>query len=140
MDTSKKLTVVTQFISDNGSQNETLKEVKRLYLQNGKVLETIATIQNGKLYKAIENDSCMNGSVGDDAYMRLGGYTVFTKSLRMGAVLTMSLWTDESMRWFDEIDGSPCTSPGGKDAVIAKNKNSFVEFSNNQYGDINSMY
>jgi cellulose 1,4-beta-cellobiosidase len=140
MDTSKKLTVVTQFISDNGSQNEILKEVRRSDLQNGNVLETVATIQIGKLYNTIENDSCMNGSVEDDTYMHLGGYAAFTKSLRMGAILTMSFWTDGSMRWLDEIDGWPCTSPGGKDAVIAKNKNSFVEFSKIQYVDINTTY
>jgi cellulose 1,4-beta-cellobiosidase len=141
VDTSKKFTVVTQFVSDNGLATGNLKEVRRLYVVNGKVLETVAKIQNGKPYNTIGNDYCTNGSAGDDAYMRLGGDAAFTKSFKRGAVLAMSLWTDGSMGWLDEIDGGgPCKSPGGKDGVIAKNKNSFVEYSNIRYGDIDTTY
>ncbi len=39
MDSTQKMTVVTQFITTDGSDNGDLKEVKRLYVQNGRVIE-----------------------------------------------------------------------------------------------------
>jgi cellulose 1,4-beta-cellobiosidase len=39
LDSTQKMTVVTQFITTDGSDNGDLKEVKRLYVQNGRVIE-----------------------------------------------------------------------------------------------------
>ena len=39
MDSTQKMTVVTQFITTDGSDNGDLKEVKRFYVQNGRVIE-----------------------------------------------------------------------------------------------------
>jgi cellulose 1,4-beta-cellobiosidase len=38
VDTSKVFTVVTQFISSNNSTSGTLSEIRRLYVQGGKVI------------------------------------------------------------------------------------------------------
>lgn len=38
VDTSKPMTVVTQFITDDGTDTGTLKRIHRLYVQDGKVI------------------------------------------------------------------------------------------------------
>jgi cellulose 1,4-beta-cellobiosidase len=44
VDTSKPLTVVTQFITEGGKDNGVLQQIKRFYVQNGKVIPN----SNGK--------------------------------------------------------------------------------------------
>ena len=39
IDTTKPLTVVTQFFTDDGTSNGNLKNIRRKYVQNGKVIE-----------------------------------------------------------------------------------------------------
>jgi cellulose 1,4-beta-cellobiosidase len=39
VDTSKKFTIVTQFITSNGQSSGTLSEIRRIYVQNGKVIQ-----------------------------------------------------------------------------------------------------
>ena len=38
VDTSQKFTIVTQFISDDGTTDGNLAEIRRFYVQNGKVI------------------------------------------------------------------------------------------------------
>jgi cellulose 1,4-beta-cellobiosidase len=39
VDSSQKVQVVTQFITDSGTATGNLVEIRRLYVQNGKVIE-----------------------------------------------------------------------------------------------------
>lgn len=39
VDTGKKIQVVTQFITDNGQDDGNLVEIKRLFVQDGKVID-----------------------------------------------------------------------------------------------------
>jgi hypothetical protein len=104
------------------------------------MFETVAKIQNGKSYTTIGDDYCTNGSAGDGAYNRFGGDKAAMKSSKRGAVLAMSLSTDGSMGWLDEIADGSCPSPGGKDGVLAKNKDAYVELSEIHIGDIDSTW
>ena len=47
VDSSKKMTVVTQFITDDGTDTGELVEMRRLYVQDGKVIENSVTNQPG---------------------------------------------------------------------------------------------
>ena len=47
VDSSKKMTVVTQFITDDGTDNGELVEMRRIYVQDGKVIENSITNQPG---------------------------------------------------------------------------------------------
>jgi cellulose 1,4-beta-cellobiosidase len=138
VNTNQPVTVVTQFISDTETGN--LKEVKRLYIQGGKVTQTVAKIHNGKQYRTIGDDFCTNGSAGGDAYARFGGDAAFTASFKRGVVLALSLGIDRSMGWLSEIADGPCSSPGGKEGVIAQNQDSYVVISNLKYGDLDTTY
>ena len=39
VDSTQKVTVVTQFLTTDGSDNGNLKEVRRFYVQNGRVIQ-----------------------------------------------------------------------------------------------------
>ena len=44
---NKKMTVVTQFITDDGTDTGELVEMRRIYVQDGKVFENSVTNQPG---------------------------------------------------------------------------------------------
>jgi len=56
VDTEKDITVVTQFITDDGTDNGKLKEMRRLYVQDGKVIAN-PTASYGS-YDSISNEQC----------------------------------------------------------------------------------
>merc|ERR1712029_402526 len=47
VDTSKPMTVVTQFHTDDGTDNGELVEIRRLYVQDGRVIENSITQWDG---------------------------------------------------------------------------------------------
>ena len=51
VDSSRPLTLVTQFITDDGTDNGDLVEMRRLYVQNGKVIANSVTNVPG--YQAV---------------------------------------------------------------------------------------
>ena len=64
VDSSKKMTVVTQFITDDGTDNGELVEMRRIYVQDGKVIENSITNQPGMQVQSRlfpMNSSNMNG-------------------------------------------------------------------------------
>ena len=50
VDSSKKMTVVTQFITDDGTDTGELVEMRRIYVQDGKVIKNSVTNQPGNLH------------------------------------------------------------------------------------------
>ncbi|KAJ3480676.1 hypothetical protein NLJ89_g12267 [Agrocybe chaxingu] len=59
VDTTKKFTVVTQFISDNGSANGRLKEIRRIYVQDGRVIQNSKVNVPGiSAYDSISEEFC----------------------------------------------------------------------------------
>ena len=57
VDTSRKFTVVTQFITHDGTDNGDVVEVKRKYVQDGKVIDTPKVSIAGKEFDSI-TDVC----------------------------------------------------------------------------------
>jgi cellulose 1,4-beta-cellobiosidase len=141
VDPTKKITVVTQFKTVDGTDMGQLKEVRRLYISGGKTVQNNVKTQNGKPFDSIGDDFCANGSSGDANYVARGGDRGFTTSFRRGAVLAMSIWTDGSMGWLNSGDAGPCgNAAGGKDGLARQYPNAYVEFSNIRFGDIDSTY
>lgn len=140
VDTKSKFTVVTQFVTDSGTDTGNLVEIRRKYVQNGKVIENnVRTLQNDK-WDSITDDYCTKAA-GAQAYVTKGGNGAFTKSFTRGAVLALSLWTDGSMAWLDASDNGRCPNAGySKDQLAADNPNAHIEFSNIKFGDIGTTY
>ncbi|KAK2023718.1 family 7 glycosyl hydrolase [Colletotrichum zoysiae] len=152
VDTSKKMTVVTQFIEDGGA----LSEIKRLYVQGGKVIANPASAVSGVDGGSITKDFCaaQKKAFGDqDVFAQKGGLEQMGKALAEGMVLVMSVWDDHhsNMLWLDSTYPTNSSGPGavrgvcGTDSGVpadieAQAPNSNVVFSNIKFGPIGSTF
>merc|ERR1712137_1533138 len=99
------MTVVTQFITSDGTDNGDLTEIRRLYVQNGEVIQNSASIIDGKEHDAAVTDDMCNAQktfFGDyDHHQEKGGLKSMGEALKRGMVLTLSVWDDFAthMRW-----------------------------------------
>lgn len=159
VDTSKPFTVVTQFITQDGTPNSDLVEIRRVYVQNGKIIPNSAANFTGfKPYTSISDQYCTDQKTlfGDkNEFEALGGLKGVGQALGNGMVLVMSLWDDHAahMLWLDSDypTNAPTTQPGiargtcditsGDPSYVEQNyPNAYVKFSNIKYGDIGSTY
>lgn len=106
VDTSKPFTVVTQFITSDNTDTGDLSEIKRLYVQNGNVIQNPSVTVSGKTYSSITDEFCSNEKklFGDtDDFSNKGGLKAMGGSLERGMVLVMSMWDDHAanMLWLD---------------------------------------
>lgn len=152
VDTTKKFTVVTQFI---GSP---LKEIKRFYVQNGKLIPNSQSTIAGNEGNSITPAFCDAQKVafGDrDTFKEQGGFPSMSDALGKGMVLVMSLWDDHyaNMLWLDStfpVDKDPeqpgigrgtCDTSSGVPAdVESQNGGASVIYSNIKFGPINSTF
>ncbi|KAI0085767.1 cellulase [Irpex rosettiformis] len=159
VDTSRKFTVVTQFITTDGTANGDLHEIRRLYVQDGKVIQNSAvSIPGIDSVNSITDNFCAQQKTvfGDTNYFAtLGGLKKMGDALKAGMVLAMSVWDDHaaSMQWLDSnypADGD-ATNPGvargtcSADSGLPTNVESqaasaSVSFSNIKWGDLNSTF
>ncbi|EOO01771.1 putative glycoside hydrolase family 7 protein [Phaeoacremonium minimum UCRPA7] len=154
VDTTKKFTVVTQFISSGGS----LSEIKRFYVQDGKTIPNSESTISGNSGNSVTPDFCKSQKTafGDqDIFNQKGGFAQFSKALSSGMVLVMSLWDDHyaNMLWLDStypVDASPdepgkgrgtCdTSSGVPSDIETSQASNQVIYSNIKFGPINSTF
>ncbi|KAF9563852.1 cellobiohydrolase I [Agrocybe pediades] len=157
VDTKKKMTVVTQFITNDGTANGRLVEIRRIYIQDGKVIQNSKTnIPGMDAYDSITDDYCVDQKTafGDvDSFNLKGGMKGMEDGLRNGMVLSLSIWDDHhsNMLWLDSTYPTDSTKPGaargscatdsGKPSDIESSiPNSSVTFSNIKIGDIGSTF
>ncbi|KAL1854463.1 hypothetical protein VTK73DRAFT_8737 [Phialemonium thermophilum] len=155
VDTTKKFTVVTQFLKgDDGN----LSEIKRYYVQNGKVIPNSESTIPGTSGNSITPDFCKAQKVafGDgDYFNEKGGFAQFSKALSGPMVLVMSLWDDHyaNMLWLDSTyptDADPSepgkgrgtcdTSSGVPSDIETSQASDKVVYSNIKFGPINSTF
>jgi len=157
VDSSQPVTVVTQFITDDGTDSGTLKEIRRLFVQNGKVIpEPMSNLGGDKEWDSLTDESCagMKAVFGDtNDFKRQGGMAQMSKQLDAGMVLVMSLWDDHSayMLWLDSTYPTDKTTPGGPrgdcptssgrpNDVESQTPGAYVKFSDVRFGEIGSTY
>jgi cellulose 1,4-beta-cellobiosidase len=158
VDSNKPVTVVTQFITANGQDSGELSEVRRLYVQNGKVIQNSNTNVSGiTTTNSITQAFCDETKVvfGDENdFKRKGGFSGLSKILDTGFVLVLSLWDDHdvNMLWLDSTyptdkagqpgaERGPCsTSSGDPKDVESQTPDAQVIFSDIRFGPIDSTY
>ncbi|OCB88151.1 cellobiohydrolaseI [Sanghuangporus baumii] len=159
VDTSQTITVVTQFLTADNTTSGQLSEIRRLYVQNGQVIQNSKTnIAGLDPYDSITDQFCTDQKevFGDtNSFSSLGGLQVMGESLDRGVVLVMSIWDDHTanMLWLDSnypTDADPSqpgvargncsTSSGVPEDVESQSPNSQVVFSNIKYGPIGSTF
>jgi cellulose 1,4-beta-cellobiosidase len=153
------MTVVTQFISSDGTDSGDLKEIKRLFVQNGKVIHHAFTnIPGVEPFNSLTDETCaaQKKAMGDvNDFAKHGGMKKMGEALKRGMVLVMSLWDDHyaHMLWLDSaypldqpvtkpgILRGPCaTTSGDPTDVESKQANANVKYYNVKYGEIGSTF
>ena len=144
VDTTRPFTVVTQFLSEDGTARGELAEIRRVYMQDGRAV-TRADVRNQTLdaletgLGAVTQDFCVGKNATD--FLRLGGLAGMGASLARGMVLVMSIWNSpgDFMEWLDQAPAGPCNATEGDPVNIQKNHpDASVVFSNIRWGDIGS--
>ncbi|EIM81682.1 cellobiohydrolase precursor [Stereum hirsutum FP-91666 SS1] len=158
VDTTQKMTVVTQFITDDGTDNGTLTEIKRIYIQNGVIIQNSDAAISGVNGSSITDDFCTAQKTAfddEDYFGTLGGLATMGEAFQSGMVLAMSLWDDHTanLLWLDSdypttsdvttpgvARGTCSTSSGLPSDVEANNATATVTYSNIKWGPIGSTF
>ena len=164
VDSTKPMTVVTQFITSDGTDSGDLTEIKRFYVQDGKKIETpdisLASPVTGEMetFDGITDDFCAASRAAfnetHNGFKDNGAMKGMGDALDRGMVLVMSLWDDHyaHMLWLDSVyptDEDPATNPGiargtcptdsgEPDDVEVNSPGANVTFSNVKIGTIGS--
>nr|ADB23428.1 CBH [Drepanopeziza brunnea f. sp. 'multigermtubi'] len=158
IDTSAKMTVVTQFITDDNTDTGTLVDIRRFYVQNGVTFANPNSTVAGVTENSLTDSFCeaQKTAFGDNnIFKEKGGLAAMGESLGRGVVLVMSIWDDHAanMLWLDSsypptkdpsapgVTRGTCAPTSGvpKD-VEASSPDSSVTFSNIKWGPIGSTF
>jgi cellulose 1,4-beta-cellobiosidase len=152
------ITVVTQFITDDGTSTGTLSEIKRYYVQNGVIYAQPDATVSGLSGNAIDETYCAAEQTvfaEEGSFSAHGGLASMSEAMSTGMVLVLSLWDDyyANMLWLDsdyptnETASTPgvargtCAITSGVPAnVESESPNSYVTYSNIRVGAINSTF
>jgi len=158
VDTTKPVTAVTQFITTDGTDTGDLKEIRRVWVQDGKAIGNPQVTVAGKTFDSLTDDTCdtMKATFGDiKDFEKKGGMKAMGESLERGVVLVMSLWDDHAvnMLWLDSdfplnkpkttpgVARGPCSTDSGKPTDVESNHpGSSVTYSDIKVGEIGSTF
>jgi cellulose 1,4-beta-cellobiosidase len=159
VDTTKKFTVVTQFITADNTATGALSEIRRFYVQNGVVIPNSMTNLPGlTTYNSVSDAFCaaQKTAVGDtNGFKTYGGMANMDTAFTNGVVLVLSIWDDYAvdMLWLDSyypptasqtapgVKRGTCATTSGKPAdVESASPNAQVIYSNIKLGSIGSTY
>jgi len=158
VDSTKPLQVVTQFITADGTDTGDLSEIRRIFVQDGKVIQHPKSNIPGldTQHDSITDGMCdaFKGIMNDPNDFKIkGGLKQMGKAMDGGMVLVMSIWDDHAanMLWLDSTYptdkttvGGPrgdCATTSGKPSdVESQHPNAGVKFSDIKIGDLNSTY
>jgi cellulose 1,4-beta-cellobiosidase len=158
IDTTKKITVVTQFLTSDGTASGALTEIRRFYVQNGVSIANSHVNLAGvsASYDSVTAPYCadvkaVEGDTND--WLAKGGMGPMDKAFVKGMVLVLSIWDDYAvnMLWLDSdypttadptapgvARGTCPTTSGVPSQVESQSPNSQVTYSNIKIGPIGS--
>jgi len=157
VDSSKPLTVVTQFLTHDGTDDGTLSEIVRVYVQDGKVIgHANSSIPNVTGHSSVTDGFCdaQKAAFGDfNHHQAKGGLQSMGETLKRGMVLSLSVWDDFSthMKWLDSkfpdnknqlgVTRGPCDGTTSHPEYVRQhNRNAYVTYKNIKYGEIGSTF
>jgi cellulase len=137
VNTSKPFRVVTQFHTDDQTVSGTLVEIRRLYIQDGRTINTSLVSLGHHAYDSLTADFCRASHA--KSFHRHGGLAAMGEALKRGMVLIMGIWGGEYMTWLDSGDAGPCSKREDRMSFIKKNSpDTTVKFDDIRWGDIGS--
>lgn len=157
LDSTKPMTVTTQFITEDGTDTGALKEIRRFYMQDGKKIENVMPTYPGadnKLSEDVCKAQMTNFSDRFDVFQKAGGMKGAGDAMKRGVTLVLSLWDDHEvgMIWLDATDPYPvpaskpwgalrgtCNQTSGNYSFVEKyHGDAYVLFSDIRHGEIGS--
>lgn len=153
-----KITVVTQFLTDDGTSSGNLVEIRRIYVQNGVVFQNSQANIAGVTGNSITDAFCdaQKTAFGDtNTFEQQGGLTKMGQAFQAGMVLVLSIWDDYAvdMLWLDSdypttsdpsspgVARGTCATTSGQPADVESSAASAtVTYSNIKVGDFNTTY
>ena len=143
VDTTKPVTVVTQFLTADGTDTGDLSEIRRFYLQDGAVIpNSHATILGAGAGDSISDDFCsaQKRAFSDpNVFQAKGGLKKMGEALERGMVLVLSLWDDTKvhMLWLDSAypTDAPASQPGVARGPCAGGESSSPSFLRSAHPD-----
>jgi cellulose 1,4-beta-cellobiosidase len=154
VDSTKDLTIVTQFVTNDGTDFGDLVDIKRFYVQDGRKIQNSESSMAGVSGSSVSDDFCdaMKTAFGDvNDFKRKGGLKAMGDALDRGMVLVMSLWDDSqsNMLWLDSnyplnkdpstpgVARGPCKATSGSPAHVRdKYPTASVEYKDIMVGPI----
>lgn len=157
VNTESVFTVVTQFITSDGTDTGDLVDIRRVYVQGGVVFENSYVDYSGmESYNSITDAYCKDSVFGGVDYSQnVGGLKAMGESLDRGVVLDFALWADygSHMLWLDGLFppdadpnnpgavNGPCSGDSGDpNDIIANYPDAAITFSNIKVGTLDSTY
>jgi cellulose 1,4-beta-cellobiosidase len=153
VDTKKPFTVVTQF------WGSPVTEIRRKYVQNGRVIENSKSRIDGiDATNSISDKFCDQQRKvfnGWDRFAQFGGLGKIGSAFDSGMVLVLSIWDDRErkMIWLDSVypsnrdrslpgvERGPCPTTSGNPSDVRNNSpDATVTFGNLKYGELDSTY
>merc|ERR1719410_1086389 len=157
VNTLKPFTIVTQFITADGTDTGDLSEIRRFYVQDGRRIENSkATLDGLRNQSSLSDAACALDKkiFGEsDTTGKFGGMKQMGDAIGRGMTLVLSLWDDgeSNMHWLDSRDPvwenpmkpgvlrGPCsTEVGNPNFVRSHYSSAFVDYYNFKYGELGS--
>lgn len=157
IDTTKKFTVVTQFITDDGTPSGSLVEIRRKYVQNTPIANSYVNVPGvDPSFNSITSNYCDQQKttfLDMMSFQDRGGLNSLGDALKRGMVLVLSIYHDRDahMLWLDSqyppgadpsisgvARGTCATTSGVPADVEAMFPTSSVTISNIKFGPIGS--
>ncbi|KAL1511126.1 hypothetical protein AB1Y20_005946 [Prymnesium parvum] len=153
IDSTRPFTVVTQFVTADGTDGGALSQIRRHYWQDGVRVDAAAVEVGGGRYDGISAEYCAAEAAafgGNGTFAARGGMGSMGAANDAGMVLVLSLWDDplSHMLWLDSTQPANSTKPGatrgpcalnsGDPKVIERSSRWEVTYSNIKFGEIGS--
>jgi len=159
VDSTKPLTVVTQFVTSDGTDTGDLVDIRRLYIQNGKLILNANSSIPGVQGNSVTDAFCSAQKtkfLDPDDHKAKGGLRAMGEALDRGMVLALSLWDDGAtqMRWLDSswpaaeahssrlgVTRGPCDSSDNSPMHLRQtHPGATVKYTNLRYGEIGTTF
>ncbi|KAK3343277.1 concanavalin A-like lectin/glucanase domain-containing protein [Neurospora tetraspora] len=141
INSSKKFTVTTQFLTDTGREDGILVEIRRLWHQGGKLIKNTAiAVEEGFSTDSVSTKFCEKTASWS---VQRGGLKAMGEAIGRGMVLVFSIWADDwgFMNWLDAEGNGPCSATEGDPKLILRNKpDARVTFSDIRWGEVGSTF
>lgn len=154
LDTTRPFTLVTQFLTEDGTDDGKLVEIRRHYTQDSVTIPTPAIkVGPSGQFDSLSPAYCSAEHSyfrSNDSFVERGGFDSMGDALENGMVLVLSLWDDalSHMLWLDSTSppGStapgamrgPCATDSGDPSKIEPGSNAYAIYSDFRWGELGS--